>query len=144
MTTDRTTYLLDVGVLVALTNADHVHHGRARAWFVGIDHWATTPMTEAAFVRLMLNPVVAGTQRSAHEVLETLRAMHARRGHVFVTDDSRLTEAVIDLSGLVGHRQVTNLHLVDLAARHGLVLATFDTRISPALLTADRSSVVLV
>lgn len=144
MTTERSTYLLDVGVLVALTNAHHVHHGRVRRWFADVDHWATTPVTESAFVRLMLNPAVAGTQRSAREVLDVLRAMQTRRGHAFVADDSRLTEAQIDLSGLMGHRQVTDLHLVELAARHGLVLATLDTRISSALISADQTWVTLI
>ncbi|MFT4298564.1 MAG: PIN domain-containing protein [Aeromicrobium sp.] len=142
--TDRPSYLLDVGVLIALTNVEHVHHVRARRWFRDVEQWATTPFTEAGFVRLMLNPVVAGTTRSASEVFDALRAMRARHGHRFVADDTSLADASVDLSGLVGHRQVTDLHLVNLASRHGLVLATLDARLAKALIGKDQPTVTLI
>ena len=45
--------LLDINVLVALFDADHVHHDFAHDWF--IDHhergWATCPVTENGFIR---------------------------------------------------------------------------------------------
>ena len=35
-----------------------------------------------------------------------------------------LAQPAIDMSGLIGYRQVTDLHLVDLVSRHDAVLAT--------------------
>lgn len=137
-------YLLDASVLVALTSREHVHHDRAREWFGAVSSWATTPLTEAAFVRLMLNPAVAGTQRSSEEVLGVLRALRARPGHEFLPDDSSLADARIELAGLVGHQQVTDLHLVNLAREHGMTLATFDARIGKALVSSDHALVALV
>jgi toxin-antitoxin system PIN domain toxin len=141
---DAPCYLLDVNVVIALTNPSHVHHQRAHQWFAGVKAWATTAITEAAFIRLMLNPAVAGRSATGAEVLSLLAALRAWPGHRFISDDSSLSEPAIDLVGLVGHRQVTDLHLVNLAARSGTVLATFDTAISGALIGADQQWVKLV
>lgn len=138
------TRLLDVNVLLALTNPDHVHFARAQAWFAGVDGWATTPMTEAAFVRLMLNPALAGRHVPAVEVLDVLAKLVKVKGHVFWPDESSWLKPQIDMSVMVGHQQVTDFHLVDLAARHGGKLATFDRAVPKALAPADRRCVELI
>jgi uncharacterized protein len=61
-----------------------------------------------------------------------------------VGDEASLAQPSIDLSALVGHRQVTDLHLVNLAATAGAVLATFDARLPASLAPGDRRHVVLV
>ena len=137
-------HLLDVNLLIALTNTAHLHHNRAHAWFAAIDSWATTSMTEASFVRLMLNPHVAGRQVTTHEVMSVLHGLRALPGHRFLPDDSTLADPVIDITALVGHNQVTDMHLVNLAALHGAVLATFDAGIPATLIPADRRFVVVV
>ncbi|MCL1838647.1 MAG: hypothetical protein FWG47_04950 [Propionibacteriaceae bacterium] len=137
-------YLPDINVLLALTNAGHIHHLRAHQWFSQISGWATTPFTEAGFVRLMLNPVVTGRKIAAPQVLAALAALRALPGHSFLSDTSSLGTPNIDLSGLRGHRQVTDLHLVNLAASAKLVLATFDSAIKTALLPQDQHLVELV
>lgn len=143
-TSDGRLYVLDVGVLIALTNADHVHHGRAHTWFTTASAWATTPLTESAFVRLMLNPVVTGRQHRAAEILAALGALRSSPGHHFVTDDSTLADPRVDLSGMLGHRQVTDFHLINLAAHHDAILATLDSKLSGALVGEDRRWVELV
>jgi predicted nucleic acid-binding protein len=42
--------LLDVNVLIALLDTDHLHHGEARDWLSSnIDHsWASCPLTRMA------------------------------------------------------------------------------------------------
>ena len=54
-------YLLDVNVLVALLDEDHIHQRRATDWFdtPGLQ-WAICPFTEAGFLRYMLNPKTGG------------------------------------------------------------------------------------
>lgn len=142
MTTEL--YLLDANVLVALANPQHLHHAAAHRWFATVRRWATTPLTEAAFVRLQSNPMVIGGDVPMPEVLGALRAMRAMDGHVFLPDDSSLAEPAIDLIAMIGHRQVTDLHLVNLAARAGARLATFDTAIRASLIGSDRDLVHLV
>lgn len=137
-------YLLDVNVLIALTNSAHVHHARVQEWFSRVDQWATTPITEAAFVRLMLNPAVAGQALPTSTVVQALSALRSLPGHRFIADDTTLAESVIDLVALQGHRQVTDLQLVNLASQHELVLATLDARIERTLTEADRQYVHLI
>lgn len=132
------TYLLDVNILVALTRADHVHHGRAHTWFDNITSWATTPVTESAYLRLMLNPRVAGTIYRPADVLMTLQGLRKLPGHRFVPDQTTLADATIDLTTLIGTRQVTDFHLVNLAAVSQVALATFDARLPNSLAPADR------
>lgn len=126
-------YLLDANVLVALTNVAHVHHRQAHAWFAGIDRWATTPITESAFLRLQMNPAVVGQAIGFSAAQAALRALRSSPGHAWLPDDTTLADPVISCTSLMGHRQVTDFHLVNCAARAGARLATFDASLARAL-----------
>jgi uncharacterized protein len=47
-------YLLDINVLISLTDPMHVHHELAHQWFaeIGRRSWATCPITENGFIRI--------------------------------------------------------------------------------------------
>lgn len=137
-TATKSVYLLDVNVLIALAWPQHIHHRRSRQWWRGIDGWATTPFTEAAFLRLSMNPVVAGRTVSMVEVLAGLARIRAAPRHQFLADDSSLSESQVDLARVATSRQVTDAHLVNLAANKGLVLATLDRGIPEMLAREDR------
>ena len=143
-TTDQPTYLLDVNVLIALTSRGHILHQHAHQWFDGVESWATTPLTETAYVRLMLNPFVIGAELRAADVLAALATLRRWPGHVFIEDASSLAAPAIDLIGLRGQKQVTDAHLVNLAASHGAVLATLDTAIEAMLMPDDRHWVQVI
>ena len=64
--------------------------------------------------------------------------------HVFLVDDVPPAKPSISFSGLKGPKQVTDLHLVDLAARHTAVLATMDGRMAQALTSQDRRHIELI
>ncbi|MEV1131328.1 TA system VapC family ribonuclease toxin [Agromyces sp. NPDC049794] len=136
--------LLDVNVLVALVSPQHVHHAAAHRWFAGVSDWATTPITETAFIRLISNPVVVGADLTPQEVIALLRRLCKWRGHRFLRDETRLLDPSIDLAALVGPRQVTDFHLVQLAKIAGATLATFDAKLIAALAVADRRHVHLI
>ncbi|MBD8057956.1 PIN domain-containing protein [Cellulomonas sp. JH27-2] len=133
-------YLLDANVLIALTNAGHVHHGAAHRWFATISAWATTPLTETAFVRLTCNPAVVGQDVAPTTAIGALSALRAQPGHRWLPDDTTLAAPAVTLT-LGGYRQVTDFHLVNLAASTGAVLATFDARLPAALTPGDRRHV---
>lgn len=138
-------YLLDVNVLLALSLPSHQYHLSATEWFDEADFtWATTPMTEAGFLRLTTNPRVTGIPISAAQALRVLSGLREAPGHQFVPDDSSLTEPVISVGHLVGTKQVTDFHLVNLAARTRMRLATFDGVLERSLAEADRGHVFVI
>lgn len=129
--------LPDVNVLVALLHPGHVHHQRAHEWFGDVERFATTPITECGLVRMALNPAVMGMTPRAGDALASLASLRADDRAEYLPDDSSLGDPAIDLSGLVGHRQVTDFHLVNLAAQHSARLVTFDAKLSRALTPRD-------
>jgi uncharacterized protein len=141
------TDLLDVNLLISLAWPNHVHHASARAWFGARDsrHWATSPVTEAGFVRVSSNPSAIPTAVTPGEALTLLGRMRHVEGHVFFPDDVELVtgseQALAER--IVGHRQVTDAHLLALARRHGARLATLDRAVT-ALAGDGASTVVLV
>lgn len=138
-------WLPDVNVLIALTLTTHVHHARAHESLRRHrGDWATSPLTEAALVRLLLNPTVTGRTFAPALVLQVVSGLRTDPRWRWLPDDSTLADPVIDLSVLVGHRQVTDLHLVNLAASAGLRLVTFDAGIAAALAKADRRHVLVL
>jgi hypothetical protein len=118
-----------VNVLVALAWPNHVHHGQAVRWFVGVrdDGWATCPITESGFVRVSSNARVLPDARTPSEARTLLALLRTKGAHRFWEDD---VSVVDDPCGVfaeaVGHRQVTDAHLLTLAIRRGGALATFD------------------
>lgn len=135
-------WLCDVNVLVGLSLATHLHHRAAHAALAAHDGgWATCPTTESALVRLVLNPAVTGLAFAAADVLEQLSAMRRDPRWRWLSDSESLATPTIDTSVLQGHQQVTDLHLVNLAAASGAVLVTFDAAIVGALAPLDRRHV---
>ena len=118
--------LLDVNALVALAWDSHVHHVAIRRWFAANSSggWATCPITESGFVRVSSNPKVLPTAISVDAARGVLSALRAIEGHSFLTDDVSIADA--DFPRIVGHRQVTDGHLLTLARRRDTSLVTFD------------------
>lgn len=138
--------LLDVNVLVALFDAGHVHHEAAHDWF-GDNRkhgWATCPITENGFVRVLANPQSGVTER-APAIVESLRHFCASGHHQFWPEDLSLRDELFDLSVAQGHRQLTDIYLLGLAAQMGGVLATFDRSIPVrAVRTASAGTLVVI
>jgi uncharacterized protein len=137
--------LLDVNVLVALFDAAHVHHEAAHDWFADnrTNGWATCAITENGFLRVLTNPQSGVTER-APVILESLRTFCASGHHVFWPDDLSLRDDVFDLSIAQGHRQLTDIYLLGLAAKMGGVLATFDRSIPLKAVRGARADALAV
>lgn len=123
--------LLDVNVLIALLDSDHVHHERAADWLRRNirSGWASCPITQNGCVRIMAQPAYPNAL-PVPDVIERLAgaARHAR--HEFWPDDvSILDDHVVDGARVHGPRQVTDLYLLALAVAHEGRLATFDDSI---------------
>lgn len=139
--------LLDVNVLLALTDDGHPFFDSAHRWFTGLppaSNWATCPITEASYHRLMMNPAVTGRSLDSVSVLTALDGLRRHRGHTFLADMTSLSNTRLDLAALVGTKQVTDFHLVNLASASNAVLATFDRRLRDSLAPADQHLVELI
>jgi len=124
--------LLDVNVLMALAWPTHVHHGAARRWFGAkrSGGWATCPHTQLAFLRLSIQPVVVKTAITFADALAGLATSLAAPEHEFWPLDYPVVEILPEIrSRLVGHQQLGDALLLDLAIRRSGRLATFDRRL---------------
>jgi toxin-antitoxin system PIN domain toxin len=121
-----TTYLLDPSVLIPLQLADHTHHDRAATWAAPVPRFALCPIAEGALVRTLIR-----LGRSRASALDLLRAMYASHRFEFWPDN--VSYAEVDLTGVIGHRQVTDAYLVALARSHPETqLATMDQALAKA------------
>lgn len=125
--------LLDVNVLVALFDPDHIHHPAAHDWFSRHREtgWATCPLTENGLIRILSNPTYPGRGTTLPDAIERLIAFRASGGHTFWPDSVSLCqEARFHFKHVRGHRQLTDVYLLALAVHHRGRLATFDRQIS--------------
>ena len=115
------TALFDANALIALVVSDHVHHAAAAEWLSASEtDFATCPITEGALVRFLLR---AG--QSAATAQEVLGAVIGAERHEFWPDSISFTDGA--LTGVIGHRQVTDAYLTQLARQHSGELATLDS-----------------
>ncbi|HMI34805.1 MAG TPA: TA system VapC family ribonuclease toxin [Propionibacteriaceae bacterium] len=119
-------YLLDANVLIALTVQEHEHHERASIWASTVDSFATCPVVEGALVRFLVR--LGESAITAVEVIQRIRNLPAGE---FWPDS--ISYADIDLGHVVGHRQVTDAYLVNLAGSHAATLATLDEGLASLL-----------
>lgn len=125
--------LLDVNVLVALFDPDHVHHDVAHDWFADNRSrgWATCPLTENGFVRTTAALARSRASVGVGELVDALRTFTSSGRHSFWRDDISLVDnALFERELLIGHQQLTDLYLLALAVKHKGVLATFDRKIA--------------
>jgi uncharacterized protein len=138
--------LLDVNVLVALFDSNHIHHDIAHEWFSeeGGIGWATCPLTENGFLR------TANTGRKADflplpELVVYLAKVRSLEGHHFWLDDTTFAnDELFDARAIHGRRQLTDIYLLGLAVTHGGRLVTFDRRIPLAAVTGARAEHLVV
>jgi uncharacterized protein len=123
------TALLDVNILTALLWPAHEHHDLAHRWFAAraSARWATCPLTQLGFVRIVSNPAFSRDALTPVEALVLLDDNLRHAGHEFWPDSVPVPPAVKGMEpGLHGYRQLTDAYLLALAHRRKGVVATFD------------------
>jgi len=120
--------LLDVNVLVALLDRDHVDHRRAREWISTEIHsgWASCAVTQNGFIRVISQPRYP-SPISPLAAVELLRRATETEYHEFWPSSvSFLDGGRIDASRVHGPRQVTDVYLLALAVERAGRFVTFD------------------
>ena len=123
-------YLLDINVLLALTDPMHVHHEPAHRWFAekGQQAWATCPLTQNGFIRIASHPNYPNRPGDFPAVLSILRQVCASPGHHFWAEDLSILD-ILEPDGIISHSQITDIYLLGLAVHKKGKLATLDQRI---------------
>jgi toxin-antitoxin system PIN domain toxin len=126
--------LFDVNALLALFDEAHPFHRPARAWWHNgqASGWATCPLTQNGFVRIMSQPRYL-QRRSPVEALTALRRGFDQPDHEFWPDDLSIADpALFDHSRILGPNQITDVYLLGLAVKNGGRLVTFDAGVPTA------------
>lgn len=138
--------LLDVNVLIALLDSDHVHHAAAHAWLsANIESgWASCPLTQNGCIRILSQSAYPGCLPAA-AVAGRLSAATATRWHEFWPDSlDPVGSGLIDWGAILSSRQVTDTYLLALAVRHAGRLVTFDRSITPRAVSGAMDRHLLV
>lgn len=141
------TFLLDVNVLIALVDGDHIHHESAHIWFdaEGKYSWATCPLTENGVLRIVGDARYPNSPGSPSEVAPLVKQLQFAQGHIFWADDISLLQfAAIDQGALVHSRYITDTYLLALAKSRNGALATFDRHLVTAAVRNSRSHLRLL
>lgn len=140
------TALLDTNVLVALLDPAHTFHAAAARWFrdhAG-DGWATCPITENGFVRIVSHATYPQPVTVA-DALETMRQASSHAAHVYWPDNITITDnTIVNDAHLLSSGQVTDTYLLGLAIHHDGCLVTLDRRIDLAAVRGASSSRLIV
>ena len=140
--------LLDVNLLVALFDPDHVHHELAHDWFADnrAGGWATCAFTENGFVRVLSNPSYGAAVGQPVELIHRLKQFCASGHHVFWGEAVSLRDDdLFNPPFIAGHRQISDIYLLGLARKMNGRLATFDRSIPlGAVVGAARNSLAIV
>lgn len=118
-------------MLLALCDPNHLDHDRVQNWFgkTGGKAWASCPITQNGFIRILSNPAYPGLSGSVTTAVTLLQGLLQHKGHEFWPDDYSIAAGTVDLSRVTGSKQITDLYLLGLAVRRKGKFASLDTRI---------------
>ena len=134
-------FLLDVNLLIALVDTNHVHHETVAEWFWKhhVDGWATCPITENGFIRILGHVNYPNGPQSAEAARGLLVALCAQAGHQFWADAVSM-RTVVRYPKLPASKHLTDYYLLASAIEKRAKLATLDQRISPSLLAGGEDA----
>ena len=122
-------YLLDLNVVVALTDDEHEHYASTHRWFSTLsgESWGTCPLSDAGYIRLATSPAARIGSGSLTTAIAVLAEVARRPGYRFwpITDEWAKLAAPF-AARVFGHQQVTDAYLLGLAIKEDGVLMTFD------------------
>ncbi|MBZ0114892.1 MAG: VapC toxin family PIN domain ribonuclease [Thermoanaerobaculia bacterium] len=120
--------LLDVNVLLALLDADHVEHRLAREWFTRevTAGWASCALTQNGLVRVLSQSGYPSPVTTAEAMNRLRRATSSQYHEFWGCELSLLDPTCVREDRLLGPRQVTDVYLLALAVQRAGRFVTFD------------------
>ena len=116
------TWLLDGNVLVALVIDTHAHHARVRAWAEALtEPFASCSTTQGTLLRLHMQ---FAADRSVAAAWRVLKQICADPAHEFWAEAPSYLE--LKPGQILGHRQVTDAWLANVARRRKAHVVTLD------------------
>jgi len=142
-------FLLDVNVLIAMAWPTHRDHEKVLEWLAhhAREGWATCPLTQTGFVRILSNPAFSANAPTPTDALTLLQANLAHPAHRFWADEVSLIDSLEPFAQkLAGHQQVTDAYLLGLAIHKKGKLVTLDRGVRMLLpeKSPERDLVVLI
>ena len=138
--------LLDVNVLVALLDSQHVFHLLAHDWLNAnlAQGWASCPITQNGCIRILSQPSYPNSANAA-AVAASLRVALEGSAHTFWPDDVNLPQAQnINWQHIFGSRQVTDAYLLALAVKQKGRFVSFDQNLPIAAVAGANVQHVVV
>lgn len=132
--------LFDVNVLLALLDANHLHHTLARKWFEQeIPHgWASCAITQNGVVRILSQPGYPNPL-PVRGAAQRLRRATEQPHHTFWPSAvSLLDPTFIEIDRLYGPKQITDAYLLALAVAHDGRLVTLDRNLPTSAVPAAK------
>ena len=121
--------LLDLNVLIALTDESHQYHRQAKKWMRALagESWGVCPLTESGYLRMTTNPLMHSGNRTLTNSLAVLQDLIDQPGYSYwpITESWAALTAPF-AARITGHQQVTDAYLLGLAIKENGVLVTFD------------------
>lgn len=124
--------LLDVNVLIALLDANHIHHTRARDWLETniASGWASCPITQNGCIRILSLAKYPNALKPSEVAARLREATEAVYHQFWAEGPSLLAPGLVAWEYIVGSHQVTDAYLLALAVHHDGRLVTFDQAIA--------------
>ena len=135
--------LLDINVVIALLDPDHIFQERAHQWWSENcgRGWASCPLTENGVVRIMSTAGYRQNMRfTPNDVIVRLREFIDITDHEFWPDEiSLLDEKIFASDRIHTPKQITDLYLLALATKHRQRLVTLDQGIGLSAVTEAKT-----
>ncbi len=129
-----------------MLDEQHVHHRVAHKWWRAnrASGWASCPLTQNGFVRIVSHPGYANPVSTTFAVA-LLGQELMETDHVFWPDSaSILDQQLFDYERILGPNQLTDVYLLALAMTNGGRLATFDRAVPLAAVRGAQARHVAV
>ena len=138
-------FLLDVSVLIALTDSLHEHHRRATDWFEADPHrpWATCALTENGFVRILGHKNYPNFQGETNAAREVLLKFCLLPGHQFWPDSVSVRDRSI-FPNLPASKHLTDCYLLALAVERRGRFVTLDRAVDASKVRGGAKALFVV